>query len=213
MWGFESHRRPTHLWTRSVREVRYPTVYRRNQLRTDHCHLTTCSLFFTLPCSAQFRLNHFCRAHCSPLKSGRHIAGTDRPCELAVALSKFRQHPTLGAPQVQQNRRILREWPTYPRFWDMWDPIPGCPRFRAPVVGASLGRVPGLPRSFGGRAGSSKSPPANCTRNLLWISLCQTLFVPVPPSAGAPPLSPVVGDRVGSSAGCRVPRSTALFWR
>src|SRR5271166_3280126 len=66
----------------------------------------------------------------SPLKKWAPQCGTDRPCEPAAALSKFRAAPALGAPQIQQNRRILSAWPTYPWFWDMW----GLESLRRPIA-------------------------------------------------------------------------------
>ena len=69
--------------------------------------------------------------------------------------------------------------------------------------------APFLPPLFGGRAGPQKSPSANCTRNLLWVSLCQTSWVAhIYPMLGyvgfqllgAPPLSSVFGDK--GETGC-----------
>src|SRR5271157_2646842 len=64
----------------------------------------------------------------SPLKKWAPQCGTDRPCEPAAALSKFRAAPALGAPQIQQNRRILR-----------------CPRFAPLFLGANLGEARSTP--------------------------------------------------------------------
>ncbi len=83
--------------------------------------------------------------------------------------------PALGAPQIQQNRRILRcshGWPTYPRFWDMWDSV-------------SLGVLSFSPVCCE-KDGTLKSPTAKCTRNLLWVSLCQTSWVALTYSRGGP---------------------------
>jgi len=123
------------------------------ELTTGNCQPINCSLFSTLPCSAQFCFNCFGRAHCSPLKSGRHTAGTGRPYELARcprfapcfwaitwAKPEVGAAPALGAPQIQQNRRTLHGWPPYPRFWDMWGfRTLGSHSYRPPQAGDRMG--------------------------------------------------------------------------
>jgi|SRR5271157_812027 len=95
---------------------------------------------------------------------GATLRGLAVPANLLAARSKLGQHPPWAPRKYNKTASPFRGpasrgWPTYPRFWDMWE-----------------SSLPGVLEKSDG----------DCTRNLLWVPLCLTLSDPCNSPSRAP---------------------------